>query len=99
MYTHVYAHVHTTLEPQDAKVVCYGLYSHGLYSCGICIYGLYSNGLYSSDEREQEDDDFGVLAVLCVLLFGPDTGTLLMLCPQAMSPRSPHVRALSAGCC
>ena len=51
-----------------------------------------------SGEHEQEDDDLDVLAVLCacVLLFGPDTGTLLMLCPQAMGPCSPHVCAKSA---
>ena len=34
--------------------------------------------------------------VLLVLMFGPDMGPLLLLPPQAMGPRSTHVRARSA---
>ena len=34
--------------------------------------------------------------VLLVLMFGPDTGPLLLLPPQAMGPRSTRVRARSA---
>jgi len=37
-----------------------------------------------------------MFGVLLVLMFGPDTGPLLLLYPQAMGPRSPRVRARSA---
>ena len=37
-----------------------------------------------------------MFGVPLVLMFGPDTGPLLLLFPQAMGPRSPRVRARSA---
>ena len=37
-----------------------------------------------------------MFGVLLVLMFGPDTGPLLLLSPQAMGPRSTRVRARSA---
>jgi len=37
-----------------------------------------------------------MFGVLLVLMFGPDTGPLLLLFPQAMGPRSTRVRARSA---
>ena len=55
--------------------------------------GICGHGLCESQMNVNKEMMFGVLLVL---MFGPDTGPLLLLSPQAMGPRSPHVRTWSA---